>query len=151
MTTPIAEAPAVTHSVGFRLSRAARALRAQWRDELADLDVAPPEAAILRLVAASPGAALRELARTLGSDPMSTKRCVDALEARGLLVSDRRGEGRSRGLHATVAGARLVAEIERRAHAREEWLAASLGARAADELRRALDLLEQSLTPSPRS
>ncbi|MGC8498536.1 MAG: MarR family winged helix-turn-helix transcriptional regulator [Acidimicrobiales bacterium] len=136
----------VTESVGFRLSRVARALRAQWRDQLADLGVEPPEAAALRVVAAQPGAALRQLARILGSDPMSTKRCVDALEARGLVASTRQGEGRPRALRVTPAGTDLVGEIERRAAAREDSVASALGPAAVAQLRRALDQLEASLT-----
>ncbi len=143
-------APRVTDSVGFRLSRVARALRAQWRDQLADLGVEPPEAATLRIVAAQPGSALRQLARILGSDPMSTKRCVDSLEARGLLASTGRGEGRSRALCVTPAGEALVAEIERRAVDREGLVAAALGPAATAQLRAALDQLEASLTPEPK-
>ena len=140
-------APRVTESVGFRLSRLARALRAQWRDQLADLGVEPPEAAALRVVAAQPGAALRQLARILASDPMSTKRCVDALEARGLVASTRQGEGRSRALRVTPAGADLVGEIERRAADREGSVVATLGPAATAQLRAALDQLEASLVP----
>ena len=142
--------PRVTESVGFRLSRVARALRAQWRDQLADLGVEPPEAAALRVVAAQPGAALRQLARILGSDPMSTKRCVDALEARGLVASTRQGEGRPRALRVTAAGAVLVGEIERRAADREGSVAAVLGPAATAQLRAALDQLEASLAPASK-
>ncbi len=143
-------APRVTESVGFRLSRVARALRAQWRDQLADLGVEPPEAAVLRVVAIQPGAALRQLARILGSDPMSTKRCVDGLEARGLVASTQQGEGRSRALRVTPAGADLVGEIERRAAAREGSVAAALGPAASAQLRQALDQLEASLSPESK-
>ena len=66
----------MARGVGFRLSRISRTLRSQWAEELSDLELSPPEAAVLRGLAEHPGCALRELARLLASDPMSAKRCV---------------------------------------------------------------------------
>ncbi len=114
----------LARGVGFRLSRISRTLRSQWAEELADLAVNPPEAAVLRGLVEHPGSALRELARLLASDAMSVKRCVDGLERRGLVASGHRAsDRRPRTLTVTDEGLTLVAELNRRMRERERRLA----------------------------
>ena len=87
-TLPLAQ------GLGFRMSRLARTLRRTWAEELAGLGITPPQAAALRGIAQTPGCSLRSLARTLGTDPMSAKRCADELESLGLIRSERLPEDR---------------------------------------------------------
>lgn len=99
--------------LGFRLSRLARVMRAAWAARLAGLGLTPPQAAILRGVAEHPGSSIRCLARLLGTDAMSVKRCADELERRGLLVSGSlTGDRRPRILQPSDRGTELLGEID---------------------------------------
>ncbi len=138
--TPLAQ------GLGFRLSRISRTLRRQWHDELADLELAPPEAAILRAIAEHPGCALRALARLLATDAMSAKRCVDGLERRGLVTSGHRAsDRRSRTLRASDAGLAIVTLLNDRISERERRLDLLLAPANRSALERALDELERGL------
>lgn len=129
--------------LGFRLSRLARALRRDWADELAGSELTPPQAAVLRGVEASPGCSLRALARTLGSDPMNVKRCVDELEDRGLLESAHRStDRRSRTLTLTGRGRAAVTEVGALVDRHESWLTAALGRDGRRSLEAAVGRLE---------
>ncbi len=143
----------LARGIGFRLSRISRTLRSQWASELADLELSPPEAAVLRGLAEHPGIALRELARVLASDPMSAKRCVDGLEARQLVVSGHRGnDRRPRTLTVTDEGGALVAELNRRMRLRERRLAALLSRDERHAFERVLGAFEHELDiDQPRS
>ena len=114
--------------IAFRLGRLTRTWRAQWAEELAALELTPPQAAVLRGVANDPGCSLRGLARLLGADPMHAKRCADDLESRSLLRSAHRAaDRRSRTLGLTPAGEALAARVDELARAREVRLATTLG------------------------
>lgn len=113
-------------SLGFRLDRLVRALRSVWAGELAPLDLTPPQAAVLRGVAAAPGTSVRALARLLGGDPMNVKRCVDELERRGLVTSEADpGDRRPRLLSLTGPGGRAAAAVAKAVAAQEAWLTGS--------------------------
>lgn len=114
--------------LGFRLSRLVRAIRADWTRQLHDLGVTPPQAAVLRGVADSPGCSLRALARTLGAEPMRAKRCIDDLEARGLIESAHRGrDRRPRALELTADGLDLAHRISTLVQLHERRLDGALG------------------------
>lgn len=135
--------------IGFRFSRLARTLRAQWATDLAALDLTPPQAAVLRGVAGRQGCSLRALARVLGTEPMTAKRCVDDLEGRGLLESAHRGsDRRPRALELTPAGRALAAQIDALVGRRDRWLKAVLGPQRVLQLEGAFDALEEVLALS---
>lgn len=143
------DAAVLGSEVGHRLSRLTRALHAQWSTALAPLGLAPPQAAVLRAVAEKPGCSLRSLARALGAEPMTVKRCVDELEKRGLLTSAHRGEDRrSRALALSAAGLSVTDRVAALARQEESRLAAVLGA-ARPELERLLELLERADLAAP--
>ena len=141
--------------LGFRLSRVTRSLRAAWAQQLAELTLTPPEAAVLRGVAGQPGCSLRSLARVLGAEPMTSKRYVDGLEARGLLDSTHRGDDRrSRGLELTPAGVRLAGRVDALVQIQERRITAALGDEGQRCLDRSLKALEELLgltSASPRA
>ena len=111
---------ALSEGMGFRIGRLARTLRRSWTEQLVDLDLTPPLAAVLRGVAESPGVSVRALARTIGTDPMSIKRCADELESRGLLASGQRdGDRRPRTLTLTSRGTLTVSTIDQRLRLQE--------------------------------
>ena len=138
---------ALQAGLGFRLSRLARNLRRAWTDALAPLGLSPPQSAVLRGVAEDPGCSLRALARTLDADPMNVKRCVDQLEARGLISSGHSpADQRPRKLALTEAGHALTTQLDRLARAQQDWLSAGLTATRARDLDDCLGALERHLS-----
>ncbi len=130
-------------SLGFRLGRLVRMLRAEWALELEGLGLTPPQVAVLRGVAGRPGCSLRALARTLGTDPMKVKRCVDVLERRGLIQSAHRGtDRRPRALRLAPESLALTARIDALVRAQEERLTSALGPARLSDLEGALAALE---------
>ncbi|MDA8057103.1 MAG: MarR family transcriptional regulator [Actinomycetota bacterium] len=137
------EEPQPALGLGFRLGRLGRALRRDWADELAELALSPPLAAVLRGIEVSPGCSLRALARTLGSDPMNVKRCVDELEERGLVASAHRStDRRSRTLTLTDSGQSAVVHVGALVDRHESWLTAALGREGRRSLEQAVGRLE---------
>lgn len=72
--------------VGFRLSRLARKLRADWGERLLALELNQPQAAILRALKGRSGLGLRELSRLIGADPSNLRRETERLTKRGFLL-----------------------------------------------------------------
>ncbi len=137
---------ALDESIGFRLSRVARARRRAWFEEIESLALTPPQASALRGVVGRPNQSLRALARTLGTDPMSAKRCVDDLESRGLVRSaSAPGDRRLRVLNVTEAGLNLAQEIDRRVRRQEASLRDLMSPREYETLAKVLHRLEGHL------
>jgi DNA-binding MarR family transcriptional regulator len=138
--------PLLEESVGFRLSRLARSRRSRWAGQLRSLGLTPPQAAILRGATERSNASLRALARTMGTDPMSVKRCVDDLEARGLLRSAIAHEARrARIVRLTPAGERLMTELEEMARQQEQEIRALLSTSEYAQLLAVIDRLERGM------
>lgn len=136
--------------LGFRIVRLARNLRASWGNELADLALTPPQAAVLRALAGQPGSSLRALARTLGADPMQVKRCVDELEDRRLVRSAHRGtDRRPRALALSPAGQALAAQVDLRALHQDQLISDALGPIRRRQLEGALAVMEDLLGIAP--
>jgi len=132
--------------LGFRLSRLTRTLRADWARQLEEVDLTPPQAAVLRGIAGRPGCSLRALARTLGAEPMRAKRCIDDLEHRGLVESAHRGgDRRPRALELTAAGRALARRVDTLVRLQELHLDVVLGPRRRGGLEEALSVLEADL------
>jgi len=143
---PARPAGGLSKGLGFRLGRLSRHLRRSWSEELAAVGLTPPLAAVLRGVAESPGVSVRALARTIGTDPMSVKRCADELESRRLLRSGRlASDRRPRTLTITPSGRELVTQIEGRLASQERSFDAALTATDRATLERLLDRLEAGL------
>lgn len=133
-------------SVGFRLSRVARARRRAWTEEIEALQITPPQASTLRSIVEQPSQSLRSLARTLGVDPMSAKRCIDELESRGLIRSTSApGDRRPRVLNVTELGLALAREIDQRVRRQEASLREVLSQREYETLVKVLHRLEEHL------
>lgn len=156
MSTGDTHAPAGTSNdipgLGFLLARAHRARRRSWEAQLADLGLTAPQAAVLRLLAARPGAGVRELGRTLDTDPMNVQRIVATLLG-GRLCEVRRDpdDARRRPLHLTEAGRRLAEEVVLRAEDVEHRLIGLLGERDYVSLRTGLGRLLERDHGSPRA
>lgn len=144
-TAPLGTVP-LHAGLGFRFGRTQRTLRAAWAARIADLELAPPQAAVLRALAERTGLGVRALARDIGTDPMNVKHVVDGLEARDLVASTLDpSDRRTRCLRLTPGGSRLTAEIESRAQTHEEWLVEVLGSAQYGRLEQALESLELAL------
>ena len=132
--------------VGFRLSRVARIRRARWAEQLHSLELTPPQASILRGASDHSKQSLRSLSRTLGTDAMSVKRCVDELEARGLVESGSAPDDRRpRIVNLTKSGEQLVAKLEGMVARQEESLKSFFSTSEYDHFLQVLDLLEEGL------
>jgi len=117
----VVEEIALEDSAGFRLSRLVRVRRERWAIQLRTLGLTPPQAAILRATRDHRGQAMRALARTLNTDAMSAKRCVDDLESRGwLATTTREDDRRVRVVDLTARGEELMGRLDELAHA-QEW------------------------------
>lgn len=135
--------------VGFRLSRVARIRRSRWAEQLRSLGLTPPQVSVLRGVSDHPMHSLRSLARTLGTDAMSVKRCVDELEARNLLHSGiAPDDRRPRIVDLTKAGERLVGQLQEMVTQEEANLRSLFTKSEYDQLLMVLDRLEEELQVS---
>jgi DNA-binding MarR family transcriptional regulator len=82
----------------------------------------------------------------MGTDPMSVKRCVDDLEARGLLRSAISREARrARVVRLTPAGERLTTELEEMARRQEAEIRALLSKSEYAQLLAVIDRLERGM------
>jgi MarR family transcriptional regulator for hemolysin len=82
----------------------------------------------------------------MGTDPMSVKRCVDHLEARGLLRSAIAQEARrARIVRLTPAGERLMTELEEMARQQEQEIRALLSTSEYAQLLAVVDRLERGM------
>ncbi|HUW79234.1 MAG TPA: MarR family transcriptional regulator [Candidatus Nanopelagicaceae bacterium] len=139
-------APKLSVSMGFRLSRIARMRRLAWSSTLQVLELTPPQASVLRGVSDAPATSLRSLARTLGTDAMTTKRCIDELERRGLLTSTSSAtDRRPRLLQLTEPGRELVTKVHIYVEQQEAELRALFSADEFGQFVVLLDRLERGL------
>lgn len=139
-------APPLEAGLGFRLGRAHRLLRAAWEEEIADLGLSPPQAALLRAVAHQPGCGLRELGRRMNTDAMNAKRLADHLERTDLVASSPDpGHRQRRALRPTAQGAALAGELDRRAAGHQHQLARLIGPAETARLLGLLDHLERAV------
>ena len=150
MTLPGQYESGLDRGIGFRLSRTSRGLRQNWASRLKPLGVSPPQAAVLRGIAASPLVSLRELARQLGDDAMNVKRYIDSLERAGLVESGHRnGDRRSRTLALTAPGVALAYEINVLASEQREWIESLLGERNVSDLLATLGVIDAHIGDQP--
>lgn len=117
---------------------------------IAALDLTPPQAGLLRMLAAGPGRSQRQLADDLGMPPSRFVPFADELEERGLIERRKNpGDRRSYALHLTETGGRLLAGLRDAGMAHEQDICAAL---SAEEHRQLTALLrrvaeQQGLTP----
>ncbi|MHB8189569.1 MAG: MarR family winged helix-turn-helix transcriptional regulator [Ferrimicrobium sp.] len=121
--------------IGFTIGAVHRELRARWATSLRPSGVTPPEAAAIRALEAHPNRSLRELARSLHSEPINLARSLDPLLERGLLVvNDDPGDRRKLRYNLTETGENLAVRIRASATRFEADIANIFGQDALDEL-----------------
>jgi DNA-binding MarR family transcriptional regulator len=114
----------------------------RFAERLADLDLIPPHAGILRAIAAEPGRSQQALSEQLGLLPSRVVAFIDDLEQRGYVERRRNTDDRRLyALHLTKRGGQLMTEIGKIGRAHEEEIVAGL----TDAQRRTLGDLLQGL------
>lgn len=113
--------------LGYLLRQAAGAYRLRMERALADVDVTPPQFAVLTMLAAYPGHSNADLARLALLTPQTVSVIVANLERMGAVMRRPHAvHGRIQHLLLSARGRALLAECRARAHAVERDLAGAL-------------------------
>jgi DNA-binding MarR family transcriptional regulator len=127
--------------VGFLLAQIGSHAASRFAERIATLDLTPPQAGLLRLLAVRPGRSQRELADALGVPPSRFVPFADAMEQRGII--ERRRNPDDRRLHAlylTDEGELLLGRLRKAAMEHEQAMRDGLDP---EEGRRLQQLLER--------
>jgi DNA-binding MarR family transcriptional regulator len=127
--------PRGSGSPAFLLAQVGAHAAARFAERLRVLNLTPPHAGILRVVATSGGISQQRLADYLRVLPSRLVVLIDQLEERG--VVERRANARDRrssALHLTDAGAEMLKNIGRLARDHQEALLVSLTVEEREEL-----------------
>ena len=99
-------------SNAFLLAQLGAHATALFAERIAALDLTPPQAGFLRLVATEPGSSQQAIAGRLGIAPSRLVPIVDGLEERGLIERRRDpGDRRNHALYLTAEGGRFMGRI----------------------------------------
>ena len=128
----------------FLLTQLGTRAAQRFAERIAELDLTPPQAGLLRVVAAGPGRSQQVLATQLGTPASRLVALVDGLEQRGVLERRRNPDDRRlHAVHVTAAGEALVADLGRAAREHERAVLAPLERAERDVL---IDLLGRLAT-----
>ncbi len=136
--------------VAFLLAQLGHHAATLFAEQVATVELTPPQAGILRAIGAEPGRSQQALSAQLGMLPSRVVVYVDELEQRGYI--ERRRNPEDRRLHAlylTAAGKRLLRKLSELARQHELRFASALDAEQYGTLRELLATLaqQQGLTP----
>lgn len=106
-----------------------------FAERVAELDLTPPQAGLMRAVAFGPGRSQQALADQLGTPPTRLVALVDALEQRGLLERRRNPDDRRlHAVHLSAAGKAVIDDLRRVAREHEDDLLSALDPTERDQL-----------------
>lgn len=109
--SPLVQHPRISDLIGFNLQMATLRVVARTLEALAHAEISPAKVTALALLQMNPGCDQSALGRALRINRASAMKLVNSLSARGL-VERREGRNlRTKALHLTQAGARLLDEI----------------------------------------
>ena len=137
-------------SVAFLLAQLGHHAATLFAEQVAAIELSPPQAGILRAIAAEPGRSQQALSAQLGMLPSRVVVYVDELEERGYVERRRNPDDRRlHALHLTAAGKRLMRKLSELAHQHELRLTAALDPEQYSALRALLSTVarEQGLKP----
>ncbi len=100
------------HCMYFNTSALARRLEREWAVAFRPLDLAPPQAFMLRAILESPGALQSELADTLAISRPTATRALDGLAAKKMIIrqsTDR--DGRHMAVHPTARALAIASDL----------------------------------------
>lgn len=144
------ESPAHRGGAAFLLSQLGAHATQRFADRVAELDLTPAQAGLLRMLVQAPGRSQRELADMLGMPPSRFVPFADGMQERGLIERRRNPDDRRvYALTLTDKGMELLARLGAVARAHEEQVCQAL---TPDEHQQLIGLLrriadQQQLTP----
>jgi DNA-binding MarR family transcriptional regulator len=146
----VSAASADGDNVAFLLSQLGHRSASVFADLIASIDLTPPHAGILRVIAAEPGRSQQALSGQLGLLPSRVVAYVDELEDLGYV--ERRRNPDDRRLHAlylTPSGKKALSKIGELGRQHERLMTAGLDSEQRDTLRQLLAAIaeRQGLTP----
>ena len=136
--------------VAFLLAQLGHHAATLFAEQVAAIELSPPQAGILRAIATEPGRSQQALSAQLGMLPSRIVVYVDELEERGYVERRRNPDDRRlHALHLTAAGKRLMRKLSELAHQHELRLTAALDPEQYSALRALLSTVarEQGLKP----
>ena len=117
-------------SAAFLLAQLGAHAASRFAARLAELELVPAHAGILRVIAAGSGISQQELASRLGMVPSRLVGLINELEALGLLERrNNAGDRRVYALHMTDKGVKAMADIGRVARAHDDAICAALSSK----------------------
>ncbi|AKU94540.1 Transcriptional regulator, MarR family [Labilithrix luteola] len=142
--------PRGRQGAAFLVAQVGAHAAAKFAERLADFDLTPPQAGILRALSASPGISQQELGRLLGIFPSRLVLLLDELDELGLI--ERRDDPDDRRVYqvfVTDKGRQSLEAIGRIARAHQDALCAALDEDERQTLASLLSRIaeEQGLTP----
>lgn len=136
-------------SGAFLLAQLGAHASARFGERIAELELTPPLAGVMRAVAGGPGRTQQAIAAQLGMAPSGLLGLLDVLERRELLERRRNPQDRRQhAVHLTDAGRALLARLMTLARAHDDALLAALDPAEREHLRGLLVRIaaEQQLT-----
>jgi DNA-binding MarR family transcriptional regulator len=136
--------------VAFLLSQLGHRSASVFADLIASIDLTPPDAGILRAIAAEPGRSQQALSGQLGLLPSRVVAYVDELEDRGYVERRRNPDDRRlHALHLTASGKKVISKIGELGRQHDRLLTAGLDTHQRDTLHQLLSAIaeRQGLTP----
>lgn len=111
----------------FLLAQLGAHATALFAERIAELDLTPPQAGLLRMVAGEQGLSQQVIAGRLGTPPSRLVLLVDGLEERGVIERRRNpADRRNYGLFLTPDGGQFMGKLGRAAAAHEDTVCAVL-------------------------
>lgn len=112
----------------FLLAQVGAHAAARFADRIAELDLTPPQAGLLRVIGTQPGSSQQQVASRLGMLPSRLVPLVDDLEERGLVHRERsRSDRRQYELTLTRDAGSLMRRLRGAARAHDREMCRSLG------------------------
>jgi DNA-binding MarR family transcriptional regulator len=134
----------------FLLTQIGTRAAQEFGRKLAPLNLAPPDAGILRLLALSPGISQQELARRLEMHASRLVAVIDSLEERGLVTRNPNSEDRRLySLALTEPGKTAMGEIGRISREHDDAVCSALNAKEREQLGALLEQIASSLGLAP--
>ncbi len=120
----------------FLLAQLGAHASALFGERIAALDLTPPQAGFLRIVATEPESSQQAIAGRLGMAPSRLVRIVNSMEERGLIERRRDpGDRRNYALFLTAGGGRFMGQLAQAAAAHDDAVCAALDAEEREQLR----------------
>ena len=136
------KSPRGVGGVAFLLTQLGAHAADRFAARIATLDLIPPQAGILRAIAAEPGRSQQALSQQLGLMPSRVVAFVDDLEQRGYVERRRNAQDRRLyALHLTKAGQQLFGELGKIGKAHEDEIVEGLTASQRTSLLESLQVL----------